>query len=151
MNEFFLVSIVLLTYFIQGNDRAPAIAYCFIAGSFLMLSYLIIDSSTLFFIGLFGDVLTLSALVCFSGCLRSKLTYFLIPLSIVSILMHFQGWAIHHQNADPALFNNTVVIYMFTIIALFAWRASKYGDNFRSIRFLRGDSGGSKSVGLVSK
>ena len=151
MNEFFLVSIALLTYFIKGNDRAPAIAYSFISGAFLMLSYIITSPPALFFVGLAGDVLTFSALVCFSGCLRSKLTYFLIPLSLVSILMHFQGWAIHHQNADPAMFNNTVVVYMLTIIALFAWRTGKYGDNVRSARFLRGNSVGAKSLGVVSK
>lgn len=151
MNELFLISITLLTVFIHGNDRAPALTYCLAAHVLNLIKFMTDNVAAVYLAGGVGDAVLLALLVCLNGCLRSRITYFLIPLSIISIGMHFWGWALYMNGADADLFNSIVVFYMCVIIALFLSRAIRYGDSFRDTRFLRRDEVRDKNMGVVSE
>lgn len=151
MNELFLISITLLTVFIRGSDRAPALTYCLIAHVFNIICMITASKAMLFMMGGAIDAVFVALLVCFNGCLRSRITYFLIPLSIISIIVHFTGWALDYTGAEFAAFNSIVAFYMCVIIALFFSRAIRYGDSNRDPRFLRRDNVRDKNMGAISK
>lgn len=151
MNELFLVAITLISVIIYGNDRAPALVYCLVAHVLNFIAGMTDSIPVSFMIGAFSDLLLIILLLCINGCLRSRMVYMLIPLSILSMIMHFYGWSLYHSGGDFEFFNSLVVFYMCTIIGLFASRAGRHGDNNRRDRFLRGDSGWSKALDVVSK
>lgn len=151
MNELFLISITLLTVFIHGNDRAPALTYCLAAHVLNLIKCMTDNIAVVYLAGGVGDAVLVVLLFCLNGCLRSHLTYYLMPLSLISIGMHFWGWALYKNGADADLFNSIVVFYMCVIIALFFSRAIRYGDSHRDNRFLRRDNSRGKNMGAVSK
>lgn len=151
MNELFLVAITLISCLIYGSDRAPALVYCLVAHT-LNVATLLTDSIPAgFIIGGLSDLVLIVLLLCINGCLRSRLVYMLIPLSILSMIMHFYGWSLYHKGDDFVFFNSLVVFYMCVIIGLFASRAGRHGDNHRRDRFLRRNSRWPKTLDVVSK
>jgi hypothetical protein len=151
MTELFLIAITILTYFIRGSDKAPALAFCVIAHSFSTLALFAETAAQIFIMGAVSDVLLIAVLVCLSGCLISKITYFLIPICVASIAMHFYGWSLYHSGASFDGYNQLVMIYFAAVIALFVARVGKNGDTVRHTRFLRRDVRGTKNVGVVSQ
>lgn len=151
MTELFLISITALAYFIHGNDKAPALAFCLIAHTFNALSWLADTAAQIFILGALSDVLLIAILICLSGCLKSRMTYFLIPICVTSIAMHFYGWSLYQGGEDFGGYNILVMMYFAVVIALFFSRILKDGDTVRHTRFLRRDDGSAKDVGVVSK
>lgn len=151
MNELFLIALPLLTVFIHGDDRAPAITYCLAAHLINVVAMTAGDTQSEFLINIVIDVVLVGLLVCLAGCLRSRITSFLIPLSILSVIMNFCAWNLDMVKADFSVFNSIVILYMCVILALFVSRAIGYGDSNRNNRFLRRDDNHGKNMGMVSK
>lgn len=150
MTELFLVAITVITARIKGDDKAPALVYCLIANLFYQIVPATNNDAQIFIIGAVFDVVVIALLLCLSGCLRSKITYFLIPLSLLSIVMHFWGWTLYHKNSPFDDFNSVVVFYHCVIVALFVSRTVNGDTNWHS-RFLRRNNSGDADVGVVSK
>jgi hypothetical protein len=150
MTELFLVAITVITAMIKGDDKAPALVYCLVASLFYQLAQITNNDAQIFIMGAIFDVVVIALLVCLNGCLRSKITYFLIPLSLLSIVMHFWGWTLYHKKAPLDDFNSVVVFYSCVIVALFISRMGNGDTNWHS-RFLRRDNSGDADVGVVSK
>jgi hypothetical protein len=150
MTELFLVAFAVITAMIKGDDKAPALIYCLVANLFYQLAQITTNDAQIFIMGAVLDVVVIALLVCLNGCLRSKITYFLIPLSLLSIVMHFWGWTLYYKKAPLDDFNSVVVFYSCVILALFLSRTGN-GDTDWHSRFLRRDNGGASDVGVVSK
>lgn len=151
MTELFLAVVVIITFFIQGDDRFPAIIYCLIAHLFYFVAEFTTSDAQIFLFGALSDVVLVALLVCINGSLRSRITFFLIPLCVVSILLHFYGWTLHNARADMANFNSLVVFYWCIILALFLSRVGRDGDIVWHSRLLRRSGSDPKNVGVVSK
>jgi hypothetical protein len=150
MTELFLVAITVITAMIKGDDKVPALVYCLVANIFYQLAQLTSNDAQIFIMGAVFDTAVIALLLCLNGCLRSKITYFLIPLSLLSIVIHFWGWTIYHKNTQFDDFNSVVVFYSCVIVALFISRMGNGDTNWHS-RFLRRDNSGDADVGVVSK
>lgn len=151
MTELFLVLITILAALVGSDDRAPALIYCLVAHMFNFIAGMTNNDAQIFMIGAVSDVLVIALLVCLNGCLRSKITFFLIPLSVLSIVMHFWGWTIYHSNDSYGAFNSVVAFYLCVIVALFVSRIAINGDTTGHSRFLRRNHRGAKNVGVVSE
>jgi len=151
MNEFFLISFTLVSVFIRGNDRLPSLMYCLVAHAFNFVSLITTNDAQIFMLGAVGDVLVIALLACLNGCLKSRITYFLIPLSLLSIVMHYFGWRLYIAEASLQNFNSLVVLYQCVILALLISRIGLHGDTIWHTRFLRRTNSGDKNVGVVSK
>lgn len=151
MTSFFLISLSMIAFFIKGNDRMPALIYCLVAHLFNYAAMLTSNDGQIFIMGAVGEVVLVALLVCLSGCMRSKITAYLIPLSIVSIAMHYWGWRLHLAGIGMETFNSAVVFYWCVIMALFISRVGRDGNIAGNSRFLRSDSNRRKTVGVVFK
>jgi hypothetical protein len=153
MNEFFLISITILTALIHGNDKAPALLYglvCHIV--YFVDMFAQSPAVSLVFAGICDAVVVL-LLVCLSGCLRSRITFFIIPLSFVSAAIQAWGWMLvmAERSSDYWLHHSLSVAYMCVILALFAFAAGGYGNIRWDNRLLNRDVYHTKNMAMVSK
>lgn len=151
MTELFLVAVSLSACLIKGDDKFPALVYCLLSHLLYFVSGYTSNDAQIFLMAAISEVVLIGALICLNGSLRSKITYFLIPISVLSIIMHFYGWILYYSNSEMGNYNSLVVFYWCFILALFLSRAGGDGDNVWHIRLLRRASRGNKNVGMVSK
>lgn len=151
MNEFFLIAIAILCSLIKGNDRAPALVYALVAHLFYFVSLWSDNVASMFVVGAISDLLVVILLACLSGCLRSRITYFLMPLSVLSMIIHFWGWSLFQSGGDFGLFNSLVVFYMCIIVAMFAFSAGGYGNIHWDHRLLPRDNRRRSDMAMVAK
>jgi hypothetical protein len=151
MTEVFLIAATLAASLVKGDDRFPALIYCLLSHLLYFLSPFTGNNEQIFVMSAVSEVVLIGALICVNGSLRSKIAFFLIPISALSIIMHFYGWVISTLGLDVENYNSLVLFYWCVIMALFLSRAGGDGDNAWHSRLLRRADSGNKNVDVVSK
>lgn len=149
LNSLFLAAIVIVTAFVRGPDKLPAMVYCGACFAYYYSAKLFDSTGNLFFLALSVEVLLVFFLVAINGCLRAKATFWLIGLSVASILMHSYGWWLFVHGLDVAKYNHLVLVNWAFAIGLLLSRTGRNGNTRRHTRFLRRDSRGSKNVEIL--
>lgn len=119
MTEAFLILIALCTAFVKKEEIAPALVYCAMSYIFYFISLGIGTGIIIYKIAAISEVFLIAMLLCLKGCLRSSLISFLIPVSILAIVMHFYGWLLSYNHLSPQPYNNLVLGYWCLIMMLF--------------------------------
>ncbi len=136
--ELFLMLITLCTAFVNRNEMPSALVYSAIAFIFYFIAHGVGTSLLLFTTAAVLETVTIALLMCLQGCIKSKLTSYLIPISILSIFMHIHGGWLIYNGFDMESYNTLVMYYYAVILGLFLsvtrWVNGSYA---KYIRFLR--------------
>lgn len=135
MAELLIVTVVILAFFVKGNDRFPAYVFCFAAHMQYFVAPYIATVAQQMITGAIIDLALIAALIAVAGCQRSRIIFYLIPLSIVSIIIHFFGWALSLKHLPLDDVNSAILGYWCLIFGVFIVRIFDGGS--RNNRFLR--------------
>jgi hypothetical protein len=119
MTEAFLILITLCAALVKKEEAAPALLYCAISYIFYFISLGVGTGLVIYKVAAISEVFLIALLLCLKGCLRSSLISFLIPVSILAIVMHFYGWLLSYNHLSPQPYNNLVIGYWCLIMGLF--------------------------------
>lgn len=135
MAELLIVSVVILAFFVNGNDRFPAYIFCFAAHMQYLMAQFVATTAQQMINGAIIDFILIAALIAVAGCQKSRITYYLIPLSIMSIIIQFFAWASIVKNLPLDDVNAAILGYWCLIFGVFIARIFNGGG--RNNRFLR--------------
>lgn len=135
MAELLIISVVILAFFVKGNDRFPAYIFCFAAHMQYLMAQFVATTAQQMINGAIIDFVLIAALIAVAGCQRSRITYYLIPLSIMSIIIQFFGWASIVKKLPLDDVNAAILGYWCLIFGVFIARIFDGGS--RNNRFLR--------------
>jgi len=151
MNELFLALIVIIASKMRDSEQPPAFVYCLFSYLFFYLSPLANSVGQLALFGAVIEVVLVALVVCIAGCLRAKVTYWVIALSFCSVCMHFYLWSLYMDDASLANYDQLVIAYWAATVIIFASRIGPDGDSTWHTRFLRSDAGNRQNVGILHK
>jgi len=151
MTELFLALIVIIASKMRDSEQPPAFVYCLFSYLFFYLSPLANSVGQLALFGAVIEVVLVAFVVCIAGCLRAKVTYWVIGLSACSVFMHFYLWMLYINGANLANYDQLVYAYWAATIIIFASRIGPDGNSVWHTRFLRGDSGNYENVEILHK
>jgi hypothetical protein len=150
LTELFLLTVVICTAFVKQTEAFPALVYCAVSYLFYFIATSL-DEKYVYHVAGLAEVLLIVLLSCVHGCVKSHLTRWLIPLSVLAIVMHFYGWTLYIHKHSPDVYNNLVVTYWLVVLGLFLGVGRWNGSRDWNIRFFNNSHSRNSIVAEVSK